>query len=127
VASITITKKITQTDERFRLRVWVSETSDNIPATVFLMERIPGVPGLTDPYNRFIRVCNYSDMLHYTATTPQTENPYFRLPGVDLIFTSYNQLNTYFTDTIHAEVQVLIDDIVDTNTAPVVTIIETVP
>jgi hypothetical protein len=118
MAYITITKKVEKTaDDRYRLKVWVSETSDNIPKQVFLFERISPVPLRPVPENAFKKTCSYADMLLYPEDSPDTENPYFRLGQVDLLFTSYKQMSTYFTEHIHDAVQYLVNDIVGTNLA----------
>jgi hypothetical protein len=120
MATIKIKRVITEEDNRYRMQVWVTETSDNIPSELFLFARIPPVPSRPLPEDGFQRTCRYSDILLYPATTPETSSPFFRKPGVDLIFTSLKELSDYFTTYIYDMVQLLVEDIVGANTAAVV-------
>lgn len=118
MASIKVKKKVERmSDQRYRLKVWVSETTDNIPAQVFMYVRLPYMPERDDPEDRFEKVCCYADMLLYPPNEPDTENPYFRKGYLDLVFTSFSSLTSYFDDIIEAPLQYLINDIVKTNTA----------
>jgi hypothetical protein len=119
MATIKIKKKITKVDDRHRLQVWVNETSDNIPAEIFLFNRLPPVPTRPTPEDIFMGVCDYSDILLYPNINV-TENPYYRKNGVDLIFTSYKTLTDYFEDNIRSKVEYLVNDIVGANNAAVV-------
>jgi len=127
MATISITKQVDKTDDdRYRLKIYTSETSDNIPSQIFLLELLAPVPEQSFPAAKFLKVCSYADMINYPARAPGTDNSFYRDYYIDLIFTSYNQLNTFLED-IKTDVQTLIDDIALTNTATPVTTTETIP
>lgn len=89
MAHISLTKKLTLTDDfRQRLRVWVSETTNNIPAQLFVYQRIPSVPLDTDLQDLFVHVASYADLQDYPAETPSEEGPFFRQYFFDLVFDS---------------------------------------
>jgi hypothetical protein len=117
MASISITKKINQTsDDRFRLRAWVSSTSDNIPSEIFLHGRAAPVPMRPTDEDIFKRVCLYADIFNYPAE-PSTENPFHRRPGVDVLFTSLSSLDTFFQETLVAGAEAFLNDIAAIHTA----------
>ena len=117
MASIELSKKVeVQEDSRFRLKIWVSKTSANIPPQVFLFERLNDVPKQAVPLDCYSRVCTYADMLNYPATDPHTYSPYYRVYYIDRLYTSYNTLNTFW-ESIQTDVEALLNDIVNTSKA----------
>jgi len=93
MATIKISKKITLTDDiRQRLRVWVSETSNNIPGRLFVYQHIPIVPMDTELANLFVHVASYADINDYPEEAPDTKSPFFRRSGFDLVFDSKAEL-----------------------------------
>lgn len=89
MTTITLSKKVTQTDDfRQRLRVWVSETTNNIPAQVFVYQRIPSVPLDTELQDLFVHVASYADIQDYPSEAPDSTSPFFRQYFFDLVFDS---------------------------------------
>ena len=89
MAGITLSKRLTQTDDfRQRLRVWVSETTNNIPAQIFVYQRIPSVPLDTELQDIFVHIASYADIQDYPAEAPDDKSPFFRQYFFDLVFDS---------------------------------------
>jgi len=123
MANIKVNRRVSQEDIEFRLQIWVTETSDNIPGEIFLFKKAPNFPENTpDPFYAYVQVCTYADMLNYPKESSDYPTVFYRRRQLDLTFTSLNQLSEYW-DTIDTAIQNLINDIVDTNNAiPVVTV-----
>ena len=90
---ITLSKKIEMTpDNRHTLKVWVSETTNNIPEGLFIYQRIPSVP-LDDAFgDHFVHVASYADIGDAPPLCPGTDSPFYRLHHVYLIFDSLARL-----------------------------------
>jgi hypothetical protein len=115
MASITLSKRITLTDDiRHRLRVWVSETTNNIPAQIFVYQRIPLVPLDTELQDIFVHVASYADIQDYPAEAPDNESPFFRQYFFDLVFDSLYILEQNWL-RIASSVQHTIEDIARLN------------
>lgn len=110
---IKLTEKISsQTDNTWRLQVWVSETSDNIPGEIFLFQRYP--IWHNQEYRDVLKgVCSYADLLNYSIDAPDGRSIYFRQYWVDLAFMTYDRLKEVQAD-IRTGVQQLVDDLVKT-------------
>ena len=124
MASIKLTRKINQTAiEQFRLRVWVAETSDNIPKELFLYQTIIPVPD-QDVVDQYIGVCSYADMLNYPINVATDDTPYYRFGSVDLTFQSNVTLETKW-DFIATSMEAFLNDLASAHTAtPDITIYE---
>ena len=121
---ITISKRITLTsDVRHRLQVWVSETTNNIPATVFVYQRIPMVPLDTGLSDLFVHVASYADLTDFPDNEPTADSPYFRRYYIDLLFDSLGTLEEKWT-WMSRQIKLLVEDIIRINTLPPVEIIE---
>jgi len=123
MASIKLSKKLTQTDDfRQRLRVWVSETTNNIPAQVFVYQRIPLVPLDTELQDIFVHVASYADLQEYPAEAPDDKTPFFRQYFFDLVFDSKAILEENWQRILWS-VQHTIEDVARINELPPVEII----
>jgi len=121
---IKISKRLTLTaDARHRLQVWVSETTNNIPATIFVYQRIPLVPLDTGLSDLFVHVASYADTVDFPESVPAADSPYFRMYYVDLLFDSLATLEEKWT-WMRRQIKLLVEDIVRINTLPPVEIIE---
>ena len=69
----------------WRLRMWVSEASDNIDPNVFVWQKKPVVPDDRQPVNIFVHVASYADQIAFPANTPDTYAPFFRKTFFDLV------------------------------------------
>ena len=115
MAGITLSKRITQTDDfRQRLRVWVSETTNNIPAQIFVYQRIPSVPLDTELQDIFVHVASYADISDYPSEKPDNTAPFFRQYFFDLVFDSKAVLEENWA-RILGSVQHTIEDIARLN------------
>ena len=117
MSKLAITKRITNEGGRHRLRIWVTETSNNIPAEVFVYQHLPFVPDSIALEDVFVHIASYADISDYPATAPDSQSPFFRIYSVDLIFTSLAVLNQKWA-IIRAQIQLLVEDIVRLNNLP---------
>lgn len=116
MATIKLKRRITETaDSRFRLRVWVSVTSDNIPSEIFLYQALPYFPEQAN-VEQFIGICSYADMLNYPINDPVEETPFFRMSYIDLVFTALPVLETKWT-FINTSVTSLLNDLASAHIA----------
>jgi hypothetical protein len=123
MASITLSKRITLTDDtRHRLRIWVSETTNNIPAQIFVYQRIPLVPLDTELQDIFVHIASYADIQDYPSETPDDKSPFFRQYFVDLVFDSLAILEENWVRMARS-VQLTVEDIARLNDLPPVEII----
>jgi hypothetical protein len=99
----------------YELKVWVYETSNNIPANIFLFTELPDVPDDIYASYEFVKVCSYADMLNYSLTA-EDEEPFYRDGQLWLrdksLYKLYNKL-----EEIQTDVEKLVNDIVNTHTA----------
>ena len=124
VSHITITKRLTLTaDSRHRIQVWVSETTNNIPATVFVYQRIPVVPLDTGLSDLFVHIASYADTVDFPENDPLADSPYFRKYYIDLLFDSLATLQEKWT-MMRRQIKLLVEDVVRVNTLPPAEIIE---
>jgi len=124
VSHITITMRITLTaDSRHRIQVWVSETTNNIPATVFVYQRIPVVPLDTGLSDLFVHIASYADTVDFPENDPLADSPYFRKYYIDLLFDSLATLQEKWT-MMRRQIKLLVEDVVRVNTLPPAEIIE---
>lgn len=54
----------------YRLQVWVSEVTNDIPACLFVYQRYPEVPYSEEPLDVFVHVASYADVEDYPANEP---------------------------------------------------------
>ena len=94
MAKVVLSKRLTVTaDNRHRLRVWVSETSHNIPGTLFVYQQIPVVPLDSGLNQLFVHVASYADLGDYPENASGDDSPFFRLHHFDLVFDSLAYLD----------------------------------
>lgn len=105
----------------FTLKAWVSSTSNNIPSSVFLYYKDPAVPYDILIQDKFRSVCTYADMLNYPEAAPSGTSRFFRLPYIYVEDVSLYTLDTVW-DTILEDLDILINDIVVTNSSSDVSI-----
>jgi hypothetical protein len=118
MATITVSKRVDVTEEgKHRLRIWVSETSHNIPPEIFVYQKIPTVPFLNMPEDHFVHIATYSDILDKPPGAPDVGNPFYRLGQVDLAFISRAKLEEKWMRMEH-HIQHTIEDIVRLNKLP---------
>lgn len=123
MAHIKLSKRLTLTDDqRHRLRVWVSETTNNIPAQIFVYQRIPQVPLDTELQDIFVHVASYADLQEYPSEDPDDKSPFFRQYMFDLVFDSKAVLEENW-QRILLSVQHTVEDIARINELPSVEII----
>jgi hypothetical protein len=112
---IQITRRTTlEADNRHRLRVWVSETSDNLPPTIFVYQRLPSVPSYDALSDIFVHVASYADIADYPENDPGDDSPFFRKYHIDLIFTSLPHLSDTW-DLIEGQVKHTVEDLARLN------------
>lgn len=106
----------TSSNGRTRLQIWISETSNNIPAEVFVHQRYPAVPDYNDgkEEDRFVHVCSYADLVAFPKDTPSVDNPYFRVHYLDLAHDSRVFLEDRW-QVIKCQLDDLLKDIVRIN------------
>lgn len=115
MSSIQLSKRITLTgDNRHRLQVWVSETSDNIPKEVFVYQRIPSVPLDTELSDLFVHIASYTDIGNFPIDGPDASYPFYRKHFVDLVFDSKVYLGDTW-DRMFSMVKHTVEDIVRLN------------
>lgn len=123
MSTITIAKRVTFQGDKHRLQVWVQATSNNIPATLFVYQRIPSVPLNTAPRDRFVHIASYADMGEFPENDPVPESPFFRRNGADLGFVSLVYLEETYQRMVLMFRQ-LVEDIGRLNDWPPVSIEE---
>lgn len=95
---IKLNKKISPYDgEAHRLQTWISETSNNIPATLFVYQRIPSVPNFDGLSDIFVHIASYADIADYPENDPDDSSPFFRKYYADIVFTSLPELENKWT------------------------------
>jgi hypothetical protein len=115
MSNINLSKRITQEDDNtYRLQVWVSETSDNIPSEIFLHRVAPEIDEWDGSSIPYYGVCAYADLVNYAVDEPDGASNFYRKSGVDLTFKSLSILNQTWIQ-IDEDTQQLVDDIVKTN------------
>jgi hypothetical protein len=110
-------------NERWRLQVWVSKTSNNIPGEVFVYQRIPKVPTNPQPQDQFVHVASYADINDFPTENPEDDSPFFRLYYFDVTFRSLAVLNQKWV-IVKKQITQTVEDIVRLNNLPPVTVEE---
>jgi len=130
MAEIQISKRQDSTiDEagkaQHRLRVWVSQTTDNIPSELFVYQQIPPVPKTTPEQleQLFVHIASFADILDFPITARNDDSPFFRLHFVDLTFNSLAVLNQKWS-MMKKMINATVEDIVRMNNLPAVSIEE---
>ena len=118
-STITISKEITETTQgpkRFRLRIWIQETTNNLPGEMFVYQLIPAVPEFNDglPEERFVHIASYADMVAFPKEAPGLETPFFRKYYMDIVHVSRSFLEEKWV-MINQQLKILIDDITRVN------------
>jgi hypothetical protein len=115
MSKIVVSRRVTPSEEGgHRLQVWVSETSDNIPATIFAYQQIPPVPNSDTPASIFVYICSYADIFDLPENEAGDCSPFFRRYYLDLTFQSMSVMESKW-DLMLTQIQLLIEDIVRTN------------
>ena len=107
----------TEPNGEFRLRAWVSATSDGIPNYVFVYQLLPYLPSVEGREMGFVHVATYSDILIRPQDMAEEGSPFFRLPYIDLSFKSLVVLHDKWKKA-RRHVGTLVEDIVKTNGLP---------
>jgi hypothetical protein len=111
MSHISVSKRTTLTDDnRHRLQLWVSETTNNIPASIFVYQRIPTVPLSSALSTIFVHIASYADLAEFPEDTPDSTSPFFRRRSVDLVFDSLPYLNDTYKRII-LMVRQLVEDV----------------
>jgi len=114
MSRIVVSRRVTLVENgKHRLRAWVSETSDNIPATIFAYQEIPPVPTATKQ-GIFVYICSYADLIDLPENEPGDCSPFFRKYYLDLTFQSLSVMESKW-DLMLTQIQLLVEDIVRTN------------
>jgi hypothetical protein len=117
MATVEITRRVDTTEDgSFRLRIWVSKTSHNIPSELFVFQKVPKVPFSNIPEDWFVHIPTYSDVITLPVGAPEKE-PFFRKNGVDVTFQSRAILEEKWI-RMKRHIQILIEDIVRLNKLP---------
>jgi hypothetical protein len=108
-----------------RLRVWVSEASNNLPAEIFVYQKIPPVPKTEEAQLEeiFVHIASYADILDFPVDCPSEETPFFRLHYIDLSFTSLALLDEKWS-MMKKMINHTVEDIVRLNNLPAVSLEE---
>ena len=106
-------------DPRWRLRVWIQATSNNIPGTLFVYQRFPGIPGINngESFDRFVHIASYADMISFPEDSPGIDNPFFRKYYLDIVHNSRSFLEEKW-EMMGSQLQTLIADITRINNLP---------
>jgi hypothetical protein len=111
MSHIALSKRTSLTaDSRHRLQLWVSETTNNIPAAIFVYQKVPSVPLSNDLSNVFVHMASYADISEFPENMQDTTSPFFRLRQVDLIFDSLPYLDATYKRIV-LMVRQLVEDI----------------
>jgi len=97
--TITIMKRIDSdpVEGTARFRIWVSETTDTIPAEIFVYQKYPRVPLDTSITDLFVHIASYADTVDFPVDKPDSQTPYFRRYFADLTFPSLAMLDEKWT------------------------------
>lgn len=70
-----LTRRLTlQDDGLYRLQVWVSQSTDNLPCAIFAWQTLFPFPDDPEPANIFVHVCKYTDLITIPDTEPDPED-----------------------------------------------------
>lgn len=122
---IKLNKRLDISEESCRLRIWVSEVTNNIPPELFMYQWIPLIPLQEVALNSmFVAVCTYADLNSLPARVPtDTQHPFFRKRSVDLTFTTPSEAEYYWT-TISGMVKQAVEDFSRNNSLPPAEVLE---
>jgi len=121
---ITLSKKVEMTtDNRHTLKVWVSETTNNIPNGIFVYQRIPSVPLDEDLGDLFVHIASYADLGDFPPDCAGTDSPFYRLGHLYLIFDSLAKLEETYQRMIKM-VRATIEDITRLNDMDPIEVVE---
>lgn len=101
---------------KVRLQIWISETSDNIPAEIFLYRAVPDIAGVDEQNYLFYGVCSYADLINYPAITAGYDSNFYRTAKIDMLFESISNMGAFIGE-LETGIQALIDDIAGTHSA----------
>jgi hypothetical protein len=109
----------TQGPKRWRLKVWVQETTNNIPGEIFVYQMYPGVPLYKEGKENaiFVNIASYQELIAFPKDYPSVENPFFRKHYIDIVHTS----RSFLEDTwklMEQQITILIADITRLNNIP---------
>lgn len=80
-------------DGTHRLQIWTSDYND-IEPEIFVFQRMPPLPGGTDPVDKYANVASVADMEEYPINAPASDaRPFFRLASADMVFRNMDLLN----------------------------------
>ena len=113
-STITLSKRETlETDDGdYRLRIWVSRVTNEIPYKVFVYQHLPYMPDDTDERtDLFVHVASYADLLAFPEDAPDDYSPFFRAYYLDLTMRNTALLAETWT-LIKAHTRLLVEDYV---------------
>lgn len=83
---VEVTKKVTPGQTGFRLQMWISKHSPEIPEELFVYQKISPPPGNDYPEDMWAHIASYADIAAYPLHAPDDYTPFFRKNGLDLAF-----------------------------------------
>lgn len=71
-----VTRRYTlQANNLYRMQVWVSEMTENMPCKIFAWQSLEPFPGDPKSPEIFVHVCSYFDLIAIPEDTPLQEEP----------------------------------------------------
>jgi hypothetical protein len=115
--TISVSRRISMYEGGHRLRAWVSETTNNIPNTLFVYQKMPFIPYEGCPEEFFAHIASYSDIYDFPEVYDASVAPFFRKGYIDLVFTSLPLLEEKWT-LMRQHLQHTVEDVVRINSLP---------
>lgn len=111
---IVLNKRVILVDEEngtYRLQVWVSEASDDIPGKIFVYQKYPAVPDYTEQLeNIFVHVASFADLAAFPPDTPDNRSPFYRMYYYDILFDTLPLLEETWDITVE-HTKILVADV----------------
>jgi len=102
--------------------MWVSETTNNIPNTIFVYQDYPDVANSGNLPEYFVHIASYADILDFPEEARDKITPFFRKGYIDLTFNSLATLDEKVTLMLR-QIKLLVEDIVRLNNLPPVEVV----
>ncbi len=117
--SVELTRKLDYSDDgTYRLRIYVSETSDNITPYLLLYRTYPrDHEELTAP-SGYLRPVRYYELFSFPSDSPGDDSPFYRQSYLDLQLDSMHDVNQIYTTLTEGLTDFLRDLEETNNTAP---------
>jgi hypothetical protein len=117
MSKIQVSRRISIYEDGHRLQAWISESTNNIPNTLFVYQKIPFVPYEGCPEEMFVHIASYSDIYDFPETYDEEVAPFFRRGYIDLKFNSLPLLEQKWV-LMENHLQHTVEDIVRLNSLP---------